>query len=138
VRSWPPGRPADELPAALAALAAEARAEVAGDAVVATALDARYVGQGHELTVATLADFPAEHQRRNGFTRPDVAVEVVALRASATLPAPLDLDALPDPPARRPVRGPAVVAEPDCTIWVPEGWTARVGGHGIYVLEGSG
>jgi 5-oxoprolinase (ATP-hydrolysing) len=107
-------------------------------AVASTALEARYVGPGPELTVATLADFPAEHRRRNGFTRPEAAVEVVALRASAVLAAPLELDALPDPPPRHPVRGPAVVAEPDCTIWVPSGWAGRVGAHGIYVLERPG
>ena len=27
----------------------------------------------------------------------------------------------------RPVAGPAVIAEPDCTVWVPEGWPADVG-----------
>ena len=31
-------------------------------------------------------------------------------------------------------RGPAVIAEADCTIWVAEGWTARVGGGGAWVL----
>ena len=30
--------------------------------------------------------------------------------------------------------GPAVIAEADCTIWVAEGWTARVGGGGAWVL----
>ena len=71
-------------------------------ATVDTALDCRYAGQSHELTVPTVADFPAEHQRRNGYVRPDVPVEVVAYRARATLPAlPLaveDLAAPADPP----------------------------------------
>ena len=31
-------------------------------------------------------------------------------------------------------RGPAVIAEADCTIWVAEGWTAEVGGGGAWVL----
>jgi N-methylhydantoinase A/oxoprolinase/acetone carboxylase beta subunit len=137
VRSWRPGRPLDELPAALAALAEEARALVPGDppARVTTAVDARYVGQGHELTVPSVADFALEHERRNGFTRPDVDVEVVAVRATAERAAPLALEDLGAPPARRTVVGPDVVAEPDCTVWVPAGWTARVDAHGIWVLE---
>ena len=31
--------------------------------------------------------------------------------------------------------GPAVVAESDCTIWVPEGWQGEVGAAGAYVLR---
>jgi hypothetical protein len=27
-----------------------------------------------------------------------------------------------------------VIAEPDCTIWIPEGWSAKVGPDGSYVL----
>ncbi len=137
VRSWRPGRPLAELPAALAELADEARALMGGGAAtrVSTAVDARYEGQGHELTVASVAGFAAEHQRRNGFTRTGVPVEVVALRATAERPAPLELAELGPPPERRAVVGPTVVAEPDCTVWVPAGWTARVGAQGIWVLE---
>ena len=38
------------------------------------------------------------------------------------------------PPSRRAVRGPCVVAEADCTIWVPDGWTGDVGPLGALVL----
>ncbi|HLY83463.1 MAG TPA: hydantoinase/oxoprolinase family protein [Acidimicrobiales bacterium] len=123
---------------ALAELAVETgnRLSVEGeDPTVETALDCRYAGQSHELTVATVADFEAEHRRRNGFARPGAPIEVVALRASARLRSPVSLMDLPDPGGRAgPRRGPAVIAEPDCTIWVPQGWTADVGGGGAWVL----
>jgi hypothetical protein len=36
---------------------------------------------------------------------------------------------------RRPVRGPEVVAEPDCTVWIPDGWRADPGPLGAWVLR---
>jgi N-methylhydantoinase A/oxoprolinase/acetone carboxylase beta subunit len=131
VRSWPRPRDHEGLGAALRRLADEVR----GDGVeVETALDCRYAGQSHELTVADVAAFPGEHRRRNGYLRPGTPIEVVALRARGTQPAPLDVTDLPAPPERRPAVGPAVVAEPDCTIWVPEGWRADPGPVGALVL----
>ena len=98
-----------------------------------TAVDCRYVGQSHELTVPVVDDFHAEHARRNGYAKPDTEVEVVALRARATSPAPLEITDL-DAPARGDVRGPAVVSEPDCTVYVPSGWSADVGALGTWIL----
>jgi N-methylhydantoinase A/oxoprolinase/acetone carboxylase beta subunit len=97
-------------------------------------VDCRYAGQSHELTVAEVADFHDEHRRRNGYSRPDDPVEVIALRARAEVASPVDPAALPTTP-RSPVTGPAVVAEPDCTIWVPAGWHGEVGAAGAYVLR---
>ena len=112
--------------------------EPAGGAVeVTTALDCRYRGQSHELTVADVSAFHDEHRRRNGYARPDDPVEVVALRATATRPPAVDPAALPAPD-RLPggeVVGPAVIAEADCTVWVAEGWVARAGEGGALVLE---
>lgn len=101
---------------------------------VTSALDCRYAGQSHELRVATVDDFAAEHQRRNGYARPGTPVEVIALRATATVPSPVSLADLPPVP-RAPATGPAVIGEPDCTIWVPAGWTATPGVGGALVLE---
>jgi N-methylhydantoinase A/oxoprolinase/acetone carboxylase beta subunit len=131
VRSWPTPGDHRGLDDALASLAA-----LAGSGDVQTALDCRYAGQSHELTVPSVADFPEEHRRRNGYVR-DAPVEVVALRARATSPAPLDVADLPSPPARRAVTGPAVVAEEDCTIWVPDGWRAEPGPLGALVVTRS-
>jgi N-methylhydantoinase A/oxoprolinase/acetone carboxylase beta subunit len=108
-----------------------------GDVTVETAIDCRYTGQSHELTVADIEAFHREHAQRNGFARPDAPVEVVAVRAAATRPAPLAVEDLPVPEHRssfEEVTGPFVIAEPDCTIWLAEGWCARVGPTGALVL----
>jgi N-methylhydantoinase A/oxoprolinase/acetone carboxylase beta subunit len=144
VRSWP--TPADHSGwgEALAALADEARALVGGgggDGSVSTSFDCRYRGQSHELTVPAGEGwedaFHAEHARRNGYARPDHAVEVIALRATAQLPPVIEDEDLPAAGDRLsdPVSGPSVVAEPDCTIWVPEGWMATAGAAGALVLR---
>ncbi|MEY2432297.1 MAG: N-methylhydantoinase [Acidimicrobiaceae bacterium] len=131
VRSW---AGTGDLQPALVALAMEARALVGPDAVTSTTIDVRYVGQSHELTVASIDHFHAEHERRNGYARPGTRVEVVAIRARARIDAPLDVTSLPTRD-REVAVGPAVIAEPDCTIWVPAGWCARHGEAGALVLE---
>src|SRR5205085_8000812 len=135
VRSWPVPDEHGGVPDALEKLAAEARQAVGADASVRTAVDCRYAGQSHELTVPTIDAFPDEHQRRNGYARPGAPVEVVALRARARRPAPVDYDALGATGERAPATGPAVLAEPDCTVWLPEGWRAEVGGGGAWILR---
>ena len=61
-------------------------------------------------------------------------VEVVTVRATARQAAPIDVGQLPVPDRSAGV-GPTVVAEPDCTIWVPAGWRADVGVAGALVLR---
>ncbi len=123
------------------AVVAERARQVAGDledVVVTTSLDCRYAGQSHELTVATLDEFHREHEARNGYARPDAPVEVVAIRASATRPPALAVDELPIPDHRASFvacEGPRVIAEPDCTIWLAEGWRAEAGPTGALVLR---
>ena len=79
VRTWP--RPANHegVGAALAQLEVEVAALVGAGARRSSAVDARYAGQSHELTVASVADFPDEHERRNGYALPDTPIEVVTL-----------------------------------------------------------
>ena len=134
VQSWP--TPADHggLEDAHVQLAIAASAAVGGGAAVDLSLDCRYEGQSHELTVADVDDFEAEHARRNGYARPGAPIEVVALRARAMVHAPIDVTDLPAP-KREPITGPAVVAEPDCTVWVPGGWHAEVGKVGSWILR---
>jgi N-methylhydantoinase A len=136
VRSYPTSVDDPALAGVAAELAGEARALVGDDARVEVVYDCRYVGQSHELTVASPSDFPAEHERRNGHARPGAPVEVVALRARAFADAPLDVHDLPAV-ARTKVRGPAVVAETDCTVWVADGWVAAPRELGSWVLERS-
>jgi N-methylhydantoinase A/oxoprolinase/acetone carboxylase beta subunit len=147
VRSWPtPGDHAG-LAEALAALAIEARALAGADlgsaATVETAVDCRYRGQSHELTVPDVGSFHEAHERENGYARTGHPVEVVALRAVVTGNAPVEFGALPDPPAidgdrAWPVAGPTVIAAPDCTIWVADGWHATPGAAGAVVLRREG
>jgi N-methylhydantoinase A/oxoprolinase/acetone carboxylase beta subunit len=134
VRSWPTPGAHDGLDAAVASVATEAAALVGNGATTDTFVDCRYAGQSHELTVRTVDGFHDEHRRRNGYARPDAPVEVVALRARARLDAPLSLSDLPAVDRSR-VVGPTVLAEPDCTIAVPDGWEASPGEAGALVLR---
>jgi N-methylhydantoinase A/oxoprolinase/acetone carboxylase beta subunit len=134
VRSWSSGEAASSsLDDALVDLAVVASRSVGGGAVVDVSVDCRYAGQSHELSVPDVADFEAEHARRNGYAREGAPVEVVALRASARVASPVDVSALPVPD-RSPAVGPAVLVELDCTVWVPEGWRADVAPSGSWVL----
>ena len=132
VRSW---AGAGDLEDALVDLAVVASRAVGGGAVVDVAVDCRYEGQSHELTVPDVADFADEHERRNGYARPDSTVEVVALRASARLSATVDVSSLPSTGDRATaVVGPVATAEPDCTVWVADGWRADLHASGSWVL----
>ena len=103
------------------------------DTEVVRSFDCRYLGQSHELTVSGTDGFHREHERRNGYVRADSPVEVIAVRAEARVASPVAIDDLPPVPRSAAV-GPAVIAEPDCTIWVPAGWRADPGRAGALVL----
>jgi N-methylhydantoinase A/oxoprolinase/acetone carboxylase beta subunit len=109
-----------------------------GEAVeVDLSLDCRYEGQSHELTVPSVGAFEEEHRRRNGFARPGAPVEVTALRAAARRPAPVEVSAFPALSKRSPAKGPEVLVEEDCTVWLAEGWTAEVAEGGSWILRRS-
>jgi N-methylhydantoinase A/oxoprolinase/acetone carboxylase beta subunit len=134
VRSWPTPSSLEGLDSARIELAVAARALVGAGAQTSTAVDVRYAGQSPELTVGSVDDFHDEHRRRNGYARPDAPVEVVALRATAAISSSVGLDSLPAR-ARDGATGPAVIAEEDCTIWVPDGWVATPAEAGALVLK---
>ncbi|MDQ4070758.1 MAG: hydantoinase/oxoprolinase family protein [Actinomycetota bacterium] len=133
VRSWPTPGEHEGVAQARAELAQRAAALVGEGAEATTWLDCRYAGQSHELTVGSVDDFPGEHVRRNGYARPGAPIEVIALRATARTAPTVSQEELGGVDRRR-ARGPSVIAEPDCTIWVPEGWTADVAEDGSYVV----
>jgi N-methylhydantoinase A/oxoprolinase/acetone carboxylase beta subunit len=149
VRTWASLDEGPALTAARRRLGEEAAALLSGDHVAAadpatdgpmdgaveveTFVDCRYAGQSHELTVDDVAAFHHEHQRRNGYARADAPVEVTAIRARARRPSPVRSADLP-PVERSAAVGPTVIAEPDCTIWVPPGWRADPGAAGALVL----
>ncbi|MCB1032033.1 MAG: hydantoinase/oxoprolinase family protein, partial [Acidimicrobiales bacterium] len=132
VASWPHGVDLAGLDSALDELRREALEALPG-AEVETALECRYVGQSHEIRVSCVEDFPAAHEQRNGYSRPGTEIEVVALRATARL-APVVVLSDMAPVQRQGAIGPAVIAEADCTIWVPEGWQGEVHSSGALVI----
>jgi N-methylhydantoinase A len=121
---------------ALAPLRERARAALPG-APVAVAVDCRYRGQGHALTVewdpatgddGLAAAFHRAHRRRYGADAPGRPVEAVSLRVSVEAPGE---DVLPPPAGGdREVRGPAALPMAGATAWIPAGWTARVRSDG--------
>lgn len=140
VRSWPvPGdrRGLDEARSALADEAVALLGPSSAPVEVHTGVDCRYAGQSHELQVDDPDRFHDEHRRRNGYANRDAPVEVVALRATARREAPLSVTDLP-PVDRQGGEGPIVIAEPDCTVWVPEGWSARSGPLGALIIRKRG
>ena len=102
----------------------------------------RYAGQGHELDLAVApgddggvigARFATAHRGRYGFTL-DRAVEVVAVRVAATGdPVAIDFSAIAEPSVE--LRGPSVMALPDATMVVADGWTARSLPIGGWMVE---
>ena len=105
-------------------------------------LRARYAGQGHELEIpfapgeegARLVErFAAEHEKRMGFAL-EQEIEVIgariALSAAGREPALTAARAAHDT-----VRGAAVVALSDATMFVADGWRARALPIGGYLME---
>jgi N-methylhydantoinase A/oxoprolinase/acetone carboxylase beta subunit len=138
VRSWPADADPAGLDDALVDLASVARGALGNGATVEVAVDCRYGGQSHEITVPDIDDFEAEHERRNGYARPGAPIEVVAIRATARAAAEVDLSSIPRPAGKRePATGPCVLAEGDCTVWVAPGWRADVHASGSWILTRS-
>ena len=138
VRTWPTPALLDGLDAARSSIGDEVAALVGGRSPatsVETLLDCRYPGQSHELTVGSVEAFGAAHQRINGHVRAGSPVEVVAVRARASVPSPVRVLDLPTVTGRSPAVGPAVIAEEDCTIWLPPGWAATVGEAAALILR---
>jgi N-methylhydantoinase A len=124
--------------ASVDALADEVRAALGGEPELEVAWDLRYRGQSHELTVRGAqrdelrARFEALHEERYGHRDPEGEVELVTVRVTGRLPAPpVDFGA----PAGETVTGPTVVALPEATLVVPEGWSATTDDTGTLVLE---
>ena len=156
-----------------AASAGKAHAEAgAGDVRLDLAYDVRYRGQAHELTVRDLAGtdlaelraaFEDLHDERYGYRDADAPVEVVTIRATASVAGPrLDLatgDRTGSERSRRRVvfdgtehnaeilrgepapgeriAGPAVCELPEATLSVAPGWAGTVDDAGTIVLERS-
>ncbi|HEU4977581.1 MAG TPA: hydantoinase/oxoprolinase family protein [Solirubrobacteraceae bacterium] len=121
-----------------AQITAEALRPRAGEA----AYDVRYRGQAFELTVrgvppdpgAVRAAFEAAHEERYGYADPEAEIELVAVRETVReRGADVALRAAGDEAPR--IAGPAVVALPEATLLVPEGWSGGPDETGTIVLE---
>jgi N-methylhydantoinase A len=122
----------------LGALCEEVGAALGGEPEIELAWDLRYRGQSHELTVRGAQRrelrerFEALHEERYGHRDADGEVELVTVRVTGRLPAPtVDFGA----PAGEEVEGPTVVALPEATLVVPEGWSGSTDETGTLVLE---
>ena len=120
------------------ALRDEVGAALGGEPEIEVAWDLRYHGQSHELTVRGAERdelrerFEALHEERYGHRDPDGDVELVTVRVTGRLPAAaVDFGA----PAGEEVQGPTVVALPEATLVVPEGWSGTTDDTGTLVLE---
>ena len=120
------------------ALRDEVGAALGGEPEIEVAWDLRYRGQSHELTVRGAERdelrerFEALHEERYGHRDPDGDVELVTVRVTGRLPAAaVDFGA----PAGEEVEGPTVVALPEATLVVPEGWSGTTDDTGTLVLE---
>jgi N-methylhydantoinase A len=136
------GLTAEAVAADVAELAQTARAALGEPAAgISATYELRYRGQAFELAIpapgdestatpAALRDaFEAAHAERYGYRDPEGEVELVTVRVSATT-------AAPDPPAAATadggpapgttIPGPAVVALPESTLVIPQGWSGTV------------
>ncbi|MCC7479829.1 hydantoinase/oxoprolinase family protein [bacterium] len=109
----------------------------------------RYSGQGHELAVDCMPEpgqknlrvadsFHTEHERQYGYSRPEAPVEVVSLVLSARAEE-TEAQGVWNLKAQwrygaggralaigKPVRGPLLLTEPTCTVFVAKGCKAQV------------
>lgn len=157
-----PGAPTPDLEATFSELEVGAASSLPGSgrARLERFVDARYAGQSWELTVpwpgsagAAGDAFGDAHDRRFGYRRPGVAVELVTVRVRASRPSAVSLPlasvgsgeaprrcrlVLEDgrtvsapawargalAPGER-VAGPGVILQEDATTYVPDGWVAE-------------
>jgi N-methylhydantoinase A len=165
-------RATSELSAAARATLGTSDTEAGATAArVEVAYDVRYRGQAHELTVRDLGEpgaarlraaFEDLHEERYGYRDGDAAIEVVTIRATASIPGPrIDLagdgenagvartrrevvfdgerhDAeilRGEAAAGDRIAGPAVCELPEATLVVAPGWHGSVDNAGTIVLE---
>jgi N-methylhydantoinase A len=155
----------DELTTGAVRAEADALARTAGlnGAQIRHVAELRYRGQAFELSVemddpdadSLRQAFHAAHERAYGYSDPEVEVELVTLRATATIPGPeIAADARGsarrsrretifgdtevirgEPPPGDRIAGPAVVELPEATLAVPPGWSGEVLEDGTIRIE---
>jgi len=124
------------------ALTDDALGRLAGDADEVT-WDARYAGQSHELPLrdvppraGALRDaFAAAHEERYGYRDAEADVELVTVRTAQIEPGPHVRWEAADDDDAQPIAGPAVVALPEATLVVPDGWRGSTDATGTVILS---
>ncbi len=111
-----------DIEAAYRALEKRARRDLRGAKLVRS-VDVRYVGQSYELTVGAAGEFHGAHERVYGYADRDRPLELVTVRVTAVKP----VERLRMGPGqkKKPVAGPALLADYGSTTYVPGGWNAR-------------
>jgi N-methylhydantoinase A len=119
----------DGIAAELGERAREALGERQAD--LRTTYELRYRGQAFELAISAARDrlreaFEDAHEERYGYRDPDGELELVTIRVTATVAgAQVELETT-EP---EPIAGP-VVALPESTVFIPDGWSARLDDQG--------
>ena len=164
-----------DLEQKLAPLVQRARKELAAEGFsprqtrITEQIDVRYTGQSYELTLPFTSSFARDFHRRHGalygYSNPDRAIEIVAVRVHAAgltvkpkLPFTIPKPGRPVPHGMRQARfggaarrtayfrwpdltpggkgaGPAVIAGPEATAVVPPGWRFTVDGFGNVICS---
>ena len=111
----------DDIEAAYRALEKRARRDLRGAKLVRS-VDVRYVGQSYELTVGAAGEFHSAHERVYGYADRGRPLELVTVRVTAVKP----VERLRMGPGqkKKPVAGPALLADYGSTTYVPGGWNA--------------
>lgn len=105
-------------------------------AVLHRSADVRYVGQSYELNIPWGGDFHAAHAKEYGYSDPTRTTEIVTLRLRAVLPVErLRIRAGARTPTKKPVAGPALVADYGSTTYVPKGWKYVVDNVGNMIVS---
>ena len=111
-----------------------ARRDLRGAKLVRS-VDVRYVGQSYELNVGDVSEFHGAHERVYGYADRGRALELVTVRVTAVKPVkPVKRLQIGSGPKKKPVAGPALLADYGSTTYVPGGWNARTDKVGNLVI----
>jgi N-methylhydantoinase A len=137
----------DAIEAAVARLTDRARGELnTSGGEVRESFDLRYAGQAFELPVTKpekgvrplseglRREFDKAHRERYGYDDADADIELVTVRVTVALPG-ADVRAAAGREEGEALIGPQTVPLDEATLVVPEGWSARRGAKGAWLLE---
>ena len=113
------------------ALEKRARRDLRGAKLVRS-VDVRYVGQSYELNVGEVSEFHSAHERVYGYADRGRALELVTVRVTAVKP--VERLQIGSGQKKKPVAGPALLADYGSTNYVPGGWNARTDKVGNLVI----